>query len=296
MGRMNIQPLTSHRCELGESPLWHPVEQCLYCVDIPGREILRFRPGAEAPDRWPQESEPSCLAVRADGGLLVTRRDGLWQFNEGQLTRLAPPPYDASRLRFNDGKVGPDGSLWVGTISDAREPEGVLYRWTGQRFEAKVGGLHVSNGLAWSSDGRRVWWSDTKMHRIASADFEPATGNLGEPQVFKQFAARVPGQTYGGRPDGATVDAEGCYWSAMFEGRCLLRFAPTGELLQTLELPVTCPTMPTFGGSDLRTLFITTAREKRPPDELAREPWAGAVLSLRVDVPGLPAQIVTTQA
>jgi sugar lactone lactonase YvrE len=284
-----ISALSAHACELGESPLWHPQEQALYCVDIPGREVLRFRAGVAEPDRWPQASEPSCLALTDDGRVLVTRRDGLWVLN-GE--RIAPPPYDASRLRFNDGKVGPDGRLWVGTISDAREPEGVLYRWTGQRFEARVGGLHVSNGLAWSPDGRRVHWSDTKAHRIYAAEFDPDTGALGEPWVFKAFEPKRAGQAYGGRPDGAAMDAEGCYWSAMFEGGCLLRLAPNGEIVQRLELPVTCPTMPTFGGPGLSTLYVTTAREKRPADELAREPLAGCVLAIPVPVPGLPTSLV----
>jgi sugar lactone lactonase YvrE len=102
---------------------------------------------------------------------------------------------------------------------------------------------------------------------------------------------RAPGQglqDYGGRPDGAAVDVEGAYWVAMFEGARLLRLSPQGEVLQTLALPVQCPTMPCFGGDDLRTLYITTSRNGRPADELARQPWAGCVLTLRVEVPGLP--------
>ena len=93
---------------------------------------------------------------------------------------------------------------------------------------------------------------------------------------------------YGGRPDGGAVDAEGCYWAACFEGKRLARFAPEGTLLESIALPVRCPTMPCFGGDDLRTLYVTTSREKRPADELANEPWAGRVLQCRVDVPGLP--------
>jgi sugar lactone lactonase YvrE len=109
--------------------------------------------------------------------------------------------------------------------------------------------------------------------------------------VFAQFPGRIAGQDlarYGGRPDGAAVDAEGCYWVAMFEGARVLRLSPAGEVLAELKLPVRCPTMPCFGGADLRTLYITTARENRSADELAREPWAGCVLQCRVDVPGLP--------
>lgn len=292
----DIQPLGSHRCLLGESPLWHPTEQVLYAVDIPGRQVLRWRAGADTPDVWPQDAEPGCIAARAGGGLLVARRDGLWSLDTltGTQALISAPPYDAARLRFNDGKVDPAGRLWVGSISDAREPEAALYRFDGQTFAPQVSGLTTSNGLAWSPDGCRMHWSDTKAHRVYAADFDAATGTLSNQRVFAEFKPRTAGQAYGGRPDGAAMDAEGCYWAAMFEGRSLVRIAPDGEVVQRIELPTTCPTMPTFGGADLRTLFITTAREKRPADELAREPLAGAVLQLRADVPGLPATL--TQA
>lgn len=293
MALEDIQALGTHRCLLGESPLWHPVEQALYAVDIPGRQVLRWREGAGEPDVWPQDAEPGCIAARAAGGLLVARRDGLWALDTttGTLALIAAPPYDPARLRFNDGKVDPAGRLWVGSISDAREPEAALYRFDGPGFSAQVPGLTTSNGLAWSPDGRRMHWSDTKAHRVYAADFDAASGALTGRRVFAEFAPRTPGAAYGGRPDGAAMDAEGCYWAAMFEGGCLLRLAPTGEILRRVELPVACPTMPTFGGADLRTLFITTAREKRPADELERQPLAGAVLQLRVDVPGLPATL-----
>jgi sugar lactone lactonase YvrE len=122
-------------------------------------------------------------------------------------------------------------------------------------------------------------------------DFDAAEGSLSRPRVFAQFPIKRPDQdlsSYGGRPDGAAVDAEGAYWCAMFEGQCLLRIAPDGRVLQELLLPVRCPTMPCFGGPDLRTLYVTTAREKRPAAELAAQPLAGCVLHTRVEVPGLP--------
>lgn len=296
MAQDDIRPLGSHRCQLGESPLWHPTEQALYAVDIPGRQVLRWRAGADAPDAWPQDAEPGCIAARAGGGLLVARRDGLWVLDTatGAQHYLSAPPYDPARLRFNDGKVDPAGRFWVGSISDAREPEAALYRFESGVFATQMPGLTTSNGLAWSPDGRRLHWSDTKAHRVYVADFDAATGVLSSPRVFIEFKPRTAGEAYGGRPDGAAMDAEGHYWTAMFEGGCLLRIAPTGEVVRRVQLPVSCPTMPTFGGADLRTLFITTAREKRPAEELAREPLAGAVLQLRVDVPGLPATL--TQA
>lgn len=292
----DIQALGAHRCLLGESPLWHPIEQRLYAVDIPGRQVLCWPDEAAPPQVWPLAAEPGCIAARVKGGLLVARRDGLWALDpiSGAQELRCAPPYDPARLRFNDGKVDPVGRLWVGTISDAREPEAALYRFDGDHFSAQVPGLTTSNGLAWSPDGLRIHWSDTKAHRIYTAGFDPVTGALSERRVFAEFAPRVPGASYGGRPDGGAMDSQGFYWVAMFEGGELLRLAPDGAVAERIRLPVSCPTMVTFGGADLRTLFITTARDKRPVDELEREPLAGAVLCMRTDVPGLPATL--TQA
>jgi sugar lactone lactonase YvrE len=139
-----------------------------------------------------------------------------------------------------------------------------------------------------------MYWSDTKAHEIYAFDFDPASGELSRRRVFARFPVKDATQdlaTYGGRPDGAAVDSEGCYWVAMFEGRRLLRLSPEGEIIREVVLPVQCATMPCFGGADLKTLYITTAREKRPADELAHQPHAGCVLSLRVDVAGLPVNV-----
>jgi len=136
-----------------------------------------------------------------------------------------------------------------------------------------------------------MYWSDTRLHTVFAFDFDPEGGDLSRRRVFARFEPRrddEPLQRYGGRPDGGAVDRDGCYWAAMYEGQRLVRLAPDGTLLQSVPLPVRCPTMPCFGGPDLRTLYVTTVRDKRPEDELARQPWAGAVLQCRVDVPGLP--------
>jgi sugar lactone lactonase YvrE len=111
---------------------------------------------------------------------------------------------------------------------------------------------------------------------------------VSHPQRFQQFSTDKAASDYGGRPDGAAVDSEGAYWCAMFEGGRILRFAPGGELLREVKLPLRCPTMVAFGGDDLRTLYITSASHKRSPEELARYPLTGRVLALRVDVAGRP--------
>jgi sugar lactone lactonase YvrE len=279
---------------LGESPVWHPREQVLYYADIPGHRLQRFDPKSGELQHWQFETDVASLAPLLNGQLLLAMRDGLWHFDpaSGERKRVAEPDYDAKVERFNDGKCDPQGRFWVGTIYEPRDPPlATLNCFARGKLAKKLDGMTVVNGIAWSPDGRTMHWSDTKAHTIFAADFDPPSGALSRQRVFKRFEAKQPGQSlesYGGRPDGAAVDVEGCYWSAMFEGQRIVRLSPAGEIVQEVKLPVRCPTMPCFGGPDLKTLYITTAREKRPAAELIEQPYAGCVLALEVDVPGLP--------
>lgn len=287
----------SDPCLLGESPMWHPQEQVLYWCDIPGRRLHRLDPATGQARHWDFPVEPASVAPALDGTLRLAMRDGLWRFDPatGERVRLAAPPYDPAVERFNDGKCDPQGRFWIGTIYEPRDPPlAALYCWDGGALSRRADGITVSNGLAWSVDGRTMYWSDTKAHAVYAFDFDPVDGRLSRRRTFVEFPRRVPGQpldNYGGRPDGAAVDSEGCYWVAMFEGQRLLRLSPAGEVLREVRLPVRCPTMPCFGGSDLQTLYITTAREKRPQEELDQQPLAGCVLAMRVSVPGLPVHL-----
>jgi sugar lactone lactonase YvrE len=290
----DITPLPVAASLLGESPFWHPDEAALWWCDIPGQRLNRFDPALGLHEHWDFQSEPGCCIPLPSGEFVLAMRDGLWRFDpkRGERKRLAKAPYNPALERFNDGKADPQGRVWAGTIYEPREPAlAALYCYTRGKIERRADGITVSNGLAFSPDGRTMYWSDTKAHVVYAFDFEPGGGTLANRRVFAQFPLKVAEQdlaTYGGRPDGAAVDSEGCYWTAMFEGARVLRLSPAGEVIAEVALPVRCPTMPCFGGADLRTLYITTAREKRPAEELAREPWAGCVLQLRVDVPGLP--------
>jgi sugar lactone lactonase YvrE len=281
---------------LGESPLWHPTEQVLYWCDIPGHALNRFDPKSGQHTRWPFDTDVGCCAPLMEGGLLLALRTGLVRFDTASGTTtplLDAVPYDPKTERFNDGKADPQGRFWVGTIYEPRDPpHAALYRFSGGKLEEMADNATVSNGLAWSPDARTLYWADSKAHAVYAFDFERAGGAITNKRVFAHFAFRAPDEnltSYGGRPDGAAMDVEGHYWVAMFEGARLLRIAPDGTVVQEVKLPVRCPTMPCFGGADLKTLHITTAREKRPADELAREPLAGCVLQMRVEVAGLPA-------
>jgi sugar lactone lactonase YvrE len=233
-------------------------------------------------------------------------RDGIYLASEwgGPLQLLAAAPYDTSKQRFNDGKCDGQGRFWAGSLYEPKDQAlGALYMLDGQGLHAMLGGTKdaandgvvTANGLAWSPDGCTAYWADTAAHQVRAFDFEPASGQLSAGRVFHPMAPKPAGWIwgndipYGGRPDGAAVDSEGCYWSAQYEGQRLLRLSPTGEVLAEVTTPVPCPTMPSFGGPDLKTLYITTSRQGRSPQELAQYPGAGCVFAMRVEVAGLRA-------
>lgn len=294
---LDWQPLSPPvpACGLGESPFWHPDSAALWWIDIPGRALHRWQPAGAEHRQWLLPSEPGCVAPLADGRrLLLASRDGLWLFDSGsgERTIVAEPPYDVLQQRFNDGRADAQGRLWVGTIHESRAgPLAALYCWDGAQLQRVAGDVTVSNGLAFSPDAATLYWADTSAHRIDALDFDAACGRVAGRRPFAQFERRQPEaplSAYGGRPDGAAVDAEGCLWVAMFEGAQLLRLGPDGGVRARVPLPVRCPTMPCFGGTDGRTLFVTSASQGRPADELAALPWSGRVLSARVEVAGLP--------
>jgi sugar lactone lactonase YvrE len=251
-------------------------------------------------------SEPGCIAPVAGGGLLVALRDGVYRARDWQqpLSPVARFSHDAATTRFNDGKADPAGRFWAGTMyepRDARKAE--LYcidlRDSAEApvVELKAHNAVIANGLAWSPDARTLYWADTAHHIIHAWDWEADSNEMRGRRVFRQFPPKPagwrPGEPgYGGRPDGAAVDAEGNYWVAMFEGQRLLKLAPSGEPLAELALPVRCPTMPCFGGEDLKTLYVTSASHRRPAEELRALPLSGCVIATRVEVPGLPVNFV----
>jgi sugar lactone lactonase YvrE len=303
---MAWSPAVAHPDELGESPFWHPQERTLYWVDIAGRQLRRMD-AQGAVQSWPMPSEPGCIAPAAGGGLMIGLRDGVYRARSwgGPLACVVHFGYDTSTTRINDGKADPSGRFWVGTMyepRDARKAElySIDLRGPGPEpiVELKAHNAVIANGLAWSPDAKVVYWADTTHHVVHAWDWDADSNAMQAHRIFQQFPGKPgnwqPGQPgYGGRPDGAAVDSQGNYWVAMFEGQRLLQIAPSGELLEELPLPVRCPTMPCFGGDDLRTLYVTSARHGRPPAELEALPQSGCVLSARVDIPGLPVNFVS---
>ena len=292
-------PVTTAPSVLGESPFWHPQEQMLYWADIAGCKLHRLNPFMGDVATWAMPSEPGCFAPAKSGGFIIALRDRIVRSQAwgGELQTLSMIDHDAATTRSNDGKCDATGRFWVGTMFEPRTaPNAQLLCWNASALQLKQTNAIVANALAFSPDGKTVYWADTPQHTIWAWDFEVATSAMTNQRIFKQFTAKPDGWVsgmpanggYGGRPDGAAVDVQGNLWVAMFEGKRVVQLSPKGEELQSIEAPVTTCTMPAFGGGDMQTLYLTSARHNRVEAELAREPQMGCVFSLRVDTAGMP--------
>jgi sugar lactone lactonase YvrE len=273
------------KASLGECPIWSGGEQVLYWVNINGASLNRFDPATGVNVSWPMPQAIGSFALRARGGFVAALRDGIWLVDaQGKLERkVVDAPYDPTHHRFNDGRTDAHGRFWVGSMNEKRDANsGVLYRLSsGFDLEPVLGDVMISNGLGFSPDGRTMYHSDTPARTVRAYDFDGARGVPSNGRVFAHF------DDENDRPDGAAVDSEGCYWSAFYRGGKVVRLSPEGTRLAEYVLPAMCPTMCAFGGRDLRTLYVTTARQMREPEELARLPASGGLFAMRVDIAGL---------
>jgi len=230
------------------------------------------------------------IGLAERGGLVVAMRTGfhLFDLETERLTFLCHPEPDIATNRLNDGKVSPEGRFWAGTMDERleKEPIGSLYRLDADhRCTRMANDVKVSNGLAWSPDGRTMYHSDSRGGAIFRYAYDPETGSIGKREQF------VSMQSEWGRPDGGATDEEGCYWGCGIAAGRVNRFSPAGELIEYVAMPVTHPTMPCFGGPDGRTLYVTSLRENLSDAELARTPLAGGVFMLQPGVAGPPAAL-----
>jgi len=282
---------------LAESPTWDAQVGRLWWVDIEGMALHSLDVDS-GPDGLPRPrahrrfgfSQRVCsLGLTRSGRLLLALADGVYYFTPATetLELLVRPEPERPDHRLNDGKVGPDGAFWVGSIEESpeRAPVGSLYRISADGRCRRIStGYRVSNGLAWSADGRAMFHSDSRGPTIDRWDFDPATGMVGSRIAIRTLTEKM------GRPDGGACDVAGGYWSAGVSAACLNRFDFDGQLIQQIDLPLPRPTMPCFGGPDLQTIFITTARHGLDDTRLAQFPQAGRLLMLRVSAAGVPVQ------
>jgi sugar lactone lactonase YvrE len=273
---------------LGECPLWDPARQVCWWVDITGGIVHRFDPRRGTGEAASAGRMVGALALAREGRLLLATEVGFATFDPSTQnldpldTSIELPP----EVRFNDGKCDPAGRFWAGTMHlDVLPERGTLYclhpDWT---VEPKIEQVSISNGLAWDREQSTMYYIDTATRQVAAFDFDLETGMLSNQHV----AIAVPEES--GSPDGMTIDEEGKLWIAHYGGGCVARWDPeSGEQLQVVQLPVSKVTSCTFGGPELRDLYIATARQELSPEALEEQPLAGSLFRFRTNVRGLPA-------
>jgi sugar lactone lactonase YvrE len=287
MTRRPIDCVVNRRDQLGETPLWCPRTELLWWLDIERPRLQSFDPKTGAHRVFPFDATyAGSLAIHAGGGFLVALDNALHRFEPetGVLTPFVEIEPAGRGTRLNDGRCDRRGRLWIGTMDETfREPLGSLYRVAPDSSVTRMfGDIIVTNSIATSPDDRVLYVSDTRRYLLWAFDLDPDDGVLSNRRVFVDFAGGR------GRPDGACVDSEGCVWNAAFAGGCVTRYTPSGKVDQVIDLPVTNPTCVCLGGDDLRTLYVTTATKMIEPAVLENEEHAGALLAVRVNVPGLP--------
>jgi sugar lactone lactonase YvrE len=275
---------------LGEGVLWHAGAQQVWFVDIKGRRVHCCDPEGGNRRSWDAPGQVSFVLPVAGGGFVCSLEDGLYRFVEhsGAFEPLLKVEADVSTNRFNDGYVDGAGRLWFGSMDDAESlPTGALYRYESGEAQRVDDGYIITNGPAMSPDGRTLYHTDTLGKLIYAFDVA-ADGSLSGKRLFVELKE-------GGYPDGMAVDAEGHVWVATFGGWRIDRFDAQGSKVGEVRFPCSNITKLAFGGDDLRTVYVSTARKGLSPEQLAEQPLAGGLFTFRADVAGLPQHALRMQ-
>jgi sugar lactone lactonase YvrE len=278
------------RCELGEGPFWHPLKKRLFWFDILNQTLLSADADGHVHDRFTFKDKVSAAGVIDEDHLLIAQAGALLRFelSTDSSTVVALLEDDKPGNRPNDGRANPAGGLWIGTMSrrgGAEPGAGAIYQYRHGRLTKILSDLNIPNATCFSPDGKRAYYTHTG-DPILTCALDPSTGMpAGEWTTFASIKSH-------GVADGAVIDSAGYMWNARWNGSCVLRIAPDGTIDRQIDLPVSRVTCPAFGGPDLKTLYITSAREGMTPEQLEAEPLAGSVFSIEVDVPGQPEPLV----
>lgn len=286
-GAGDFELLQQANAMCGEGPVWDSRSGLLYWIDLDRPAVYCFDPRhGEQVGNWPVDSRLGMLALSRDGRLLIATRDqgiGWLDPATGEVTLLVHPAAARGPGIYNDGRVDPGGRLWAGWITEARIDPGMIFRVKADGAASDgIGGIYASNGMGWSPDGRTMYVTDSKQGVIYAADFDVASGTVGE----RRTLLTLPREK--GIFDGMAIDATGHIWIALYLGWHIIRCDPDGRIVEEIRAPVLNPTSLCFGGPDLDVLYVTSAVRKHPAAELIAQPWAGALMALRPGVSGLP--------
>lgn len=285
---ISVEIAADTRSTLGEGAVWDVEDQRLWWVDIKGHLVHRFDPVTGVNEDFDIGEPVGCLARRASGGLVIATESGFYGFDPqtGKKTAIHDPEAGLDGNRFNDGTTDRQGRFWAGTMRDdgTTEIRGTFYRLDPDlSCHQMLGGFYTTNGSAFSPDGRTMYMSDSykDVQTIWAHDYDADDGAISNRRVF--FDARQ----VTGRPDGGTVDADGCYWMAGISGWQMYRITPDGVVDRVVDLPVERPTKPMWGGAGLDTLFVTSLSLGLTPG--AHQPHAGSLMAITgLGVTGVP--------
>ena len=280
-----VELVVAAAAELGEGPVWDAHEDRLVWVDILGRRVHRTSSAGET-ESIDMPLHVGAVAPRAAGGYVAALQDGFWIVGDGAARRIAAVAEARPGIRFNDGKCDPAGRFWAGTMAyDEAAGAACLYRLDRDGGVTRVlDGVTISNGLAWSGDGRTMFYIDTPTRAIAAFEFAPATGEIGGRRTVVEIPADL------GWPDGMAIDAEGGLWVALWDGGAVHRYVD-GRLEQVIRMPVSRPTSCAFGGPDLDELYVTSASTGLSAAARRSEPLAGGLFRVRPGVRGVAASV-----
>ncbi len=273
-----VECIHEARAGCGEGPIWDHRSGILWWVDIAGETIHSHHPASKENRQFDAPCLVSSLAL-APESLLIASARGIAQLDteSGELSPLEHPEPGLSGNRLNDIIAGPDGALWVGTMSEgARGPTGALYRLDGAGTSTQMSGTTISNGLGFSPDGTRLYFIDSVPGLLYVREDD-------EWRVLHRFDETT------GKPDGMTVDSNGTLWIAICNRGRVVSMEPSGTITSQFDLPCEIVTSCCFGGHDLSTLYITTGTFSMSEEEKAANPLAGGLFAARMAVPGLPA-------
>jgi D-xylonolactonase len=267
-------------CECGEGPLWHPDEKKVYWVDIPKGRLFRYDPANGASEQLLEGPAIGGYTIQPDGALLLFMAAGaIREWRNGTLRTLVKSLPGEEGSRFNDVIADPQGRVFCGTMRQGDSP-GRLYRLdTDGTLTMIAEGIGCSNGMGFTPDGKGFYHTDSTVREIRLYDYDAATGEIANGRLF------VTTPEEGGVPDGMTVDAEGCVWTAKWNGWCLERYSPEGKLMQTIPTTAKKTSCVTFGGADYTDMYLTAARGGDKPNEGA---GAGALFHLNLGIQGVP--------
>lgn len=280
----HVRCIADVKANVGEAPVWVAPEQALYWVDNKGKAIFRLGEDGEC-RKFDAPFQVCCLAPRQSGGFIAGTDRGFAEIDlgSGRFEVIGNPQEEPPGNRFNDGKTDPQGRFWSGTMdNEEKQASGSLYRLDPDlRWKQMDSGYRVTNGPAFDPARSRMYHTDSARRTIFAFDLSES-GDLSGRRVFAQFEEEQ------GSPDGMTVDSDGHLWVCFWDGWCLRRLSPDGEVVGRIDMPVQRPTSCAFGGPDLDRLYVTSARRGFDEEELEMQPCAGGLFLLDTGARGVP--------